>query len=378
MAFVNASLLFGGMLMAVPVILHLVMRQKPRSLLFPAIRFIQQRRESNRRTLRLRHWLLLLLRALLIVLLAAAIARPSVDSNHWGNWVVIALVSLLFLLVLAATVSSWLNARGRILVGLLLLFTLLLATGDLVLMARVFDRDGEAMLGDQEAPVAAVLVIDSSQRMGYKHENLSRLEKAQQTANWLVQQLPSDSEVAVLGSSGRQQVFAIDLAAASADAAHCRKLTSAAQTELKQALGTDKYAEQEAKRRSRMVENMEQRCKLRNKASRFNTWKDNVQRGKDSGVRASPEELEAAREAAKAEADERLREVQEAQEREMARVKQEAADAQEKVRQEQLRAAQRAEDAALADPEVACFLFAVGGNGWETNLYQTFVRRRQR
>lgn len=214
MAFVNASLLFGGMLMAVPIILHLVMRQKPRPLLFPAIRFIQQRRESNRRTLRLRHWLLLLLRALLIVLLAAAIARPSVDSNHWGNWVVIALVSLLFLLALAATVSSWLNARGRILVGLLLLFTLLLATGDLVLMARVFDRDGEAMLGDQEAPVAAVLVIDSSQRMGYKHENLSRLEKVQQTASWLVQQLPSDSEVAVLGSSGRQQVFAIDFAAA--------------------------------------------------------------------------------------------------------------------------------------------------------------------
>ena len=139
----------------------------------------------------------------------------------------------------------------------------------------------------------------------------------------------------------------IDLAAANADAAHCRKLTSAAQTELKQALGTDKYAEQEAKRRARMVENMEQRCKLRNKAARFSTWKDNVQRAKDSGAGASPEELEAAREAAKAEADARLREVQEAQEREMARVKQEAADAQEKVRQEQLRAAQRAEADAL-------------------------------
>jgi len=214
MAFVNASLLFGGMLMAVPIILHLVMRQKPRPLLFPAIRFIQQRRESNRRTLRLRHWLLLLLRALLIMLLAAAIARPSVDSDHWGNWLVIALVSFLFLLVLAATVSSWLNRRGRILVALLLLVTLLLAAGDLVLMARVIDRDGEAMLGDQEAPVAAVLVIDSSQRMGYQHENLSRLEKVQQTANWLIQQLPSDSEIAVLGSSGRQQVFAIDFAAA--------------------------------------------------------------------------------------------------------------------------------------------------------------------
>ena len=143
MAFVNASLPFGGMLMAVPVILHLMMRQKPRPLLFPAIRFIQQRRESNRRTLRLRHWLLLLLRALLIVLLAAAIARPSVDSNHWGNWVVIALVSVLFLLVLAATVSSWLNARGRILVVLLLLVTLLLAAGRNAIRGDHFARGPE-------------------------------------------------------------------------------------------------------------------------------------------------------------------------------------------------------------------------------------------
>ena len=214
MAFVNASLLLGGMLMAVPVILHLMMRQKPRPLVFPAIRFVQQRRESNRRTLRLRHWLLLLLRALLIVLLAAAIARPSVDSDHWGNWVLIGLVSMILLLVLAATIGSWMNARGVVMVVLLLLVTLLLAAGDLVLLARVMDRDGEAMLGDQEAPVAAVLVIDSSQRMGYQYENLSRLEQAQQTANWLIQQLPGDSEVAVLGSSGRQQVFAIDLAAA--------------------------------------------------------------------------------------------------------------------------------------------------------------------
>ena len=214
MAFVNASLLFGGMLMAIPVILHLAMRQKPRHLVFPAIRFIQQRRESNRRTLRLRHWLLLLLRALLILLLAAALARPSVDSNHWGNWVLIGLVSIILLLVLTATIGSWMNARGWVMVALLLLVTLLLAAGDLVLLARVIDQDGEAMLGDQEAPVAAVLVIDSSQRMGYQHENLSRLEQAQQTANWLIQQLPADSEVAVLGSSGRQQVFAIDLAAA--------------------------------------------------------------------------------------------------------------------------------------------------------------------
>ena len=227
MAFVNASLLLGGMLMAVPVILHLMMRQKPKHLLFPAIRFIQLRRDSNRRTLRMRHWLLLLLRILLILLLAAAVARPSVDSNHWGNWVMIALVSVLLLLVVTATIGSWMTSRGWLLVGLLLLFSMLLAAGDVILVARVIDQEGGAMLGNQEAPVAAVLGIDSSQRMGYRHENLSRLEQAQQTADWLIQQLPTDSEVAVLASSGRQRLFAIDSAAAR-EAVERLKLTSVA------------------------------------------------------------------------------------------------------------------------------------------------------
>jgi len=42
MAFVNLSLLLGTMLIGIPIALHLVMRQKPKQLLFPAIRFIQK------------------------------------------------------------------------------------------------------------------------------------------------------------------------------------------------------------------------------------------------------------------------------------------------------------------------------------------------
>ena len=214
MAFVNASLLVGGALVALPIILHLMMRQKPKRMIFPALQFVISRRESNRRTLRLRHWLLLLLRMLLILLLAAALARPSVDANHWGSWVLIGLVSLLLVIVVAGCIAGWLAARGPILVGLLLLAALLLATGDVVLIGRALDREGGAMLGDQEAPVAAALIIDSSSRMGYREGTVTRLEQAQQTARWLVTQLPRDSDVAVMGRAGRQQAFTIDVAAA--------------------------------------------------------------------------------------------------------------------------------------------------------------------
>ena len=78
MTFVNASLIFGSALIAVPIVLHLIMRRKPMLLEFPALRFIQKRHDTNQRRLRLRHLLLLLLRMAAIALLAFALARPSV------------------------------------------------------------------------------------------------------------------------------------------------------------------------------------------------------------------------------------------------------------------------------------------------------------
>src|SRR5438067_3564496 len=87
MAFVNISLLVGGLLVAIPVVLHLIMRQKPKQLLFPALRFIHERRLANQRRLRLRHWLLLALRCGAIGLFALALARPSVASGVLSSWI---------------------------------------------------------------------------------------------------------------------------------------------------------------------------------------------------------------------------------------------------------------------------------------------------
>ena len=69
--FVNLSLLaLGGLFVAMPILLHLAMRQKPKHQVFPALRFLQQRETTNRRRLQLRQWLLLLLRCLVVLLLA--------------------------------------------------------------------------------------------------------------------------------------------------------------------------------------------------------------------------------------------------------------------------------------------------------------------
>ncbi len=214
MAFVNLSLVLGTLLIGVPILLHLVMRQKPRKLVFPAIRFIQKRHESNRRTLRLRHWLLLLLRCLAIALAALALARPSVSSSLFGNWLAITALGAFLLLIGALLLAGLLTRQSRpLLLGLGIVGAAVLAGFLAMLVGTLREHDG-SLIGDREAPVAAVMLIDSSPRMQYRHENLTRLEQTQEMADWMVRQLPADSRVAVLDSRAITPVFSIDLAAA--------------------------------------------------------------------------------------------------------------------------------------------------------------------
>src|SRR5262245_22851071 len=77
LSFVSPWLLFGAACVAIPIIIHLILKKKPKHLMFPALRFLQQRRKTNLQKLRLRHLILLALRVLLILVLAVALARPT-------------------------------------------------------------------------------------------------------------------------------------------------------------------------------------------------------------------------------------------------------------------------------------------------------------
>ena len=89
-------LVVGGSFVAVPILLHLIMQQKPKPMLFPAVRFLRETFASNQRRLKLKQWVLLLLRALVIVWLAAALAQPSVAAFLASEWIAgAALLSLI-------------------------------------------------------------------------------------------------------------------------------------------------------------------------------------------------------------------------------------------------------------------------------------------
>ena len=84
MTFVFPVLLGGLVLAGIPVLLHLLLRQKPKTLLFPAFQFLVQRHRTNLTKLRLRHILLMALRMLLLAAIVLALAQPKILDNPWS------------------------------------------------------------------------------------------------------------------------------------------------------------------------------------------------------------------------------------------------------------------------------------------------------
>ena len=76
----HVILIAGAALIGLPILLHLIMKQEPKRLPFPALRFLKQKQRTNQRKLRLRHFILLALRMLLIGLFCLAMFQPKVPS----------------------------------------------------------------------------------------------------------------------------------------------------------------------------------------------------------------------------------------------------------------------------------------------------------
>src|SRR6186997_38890 len=72
-----APLFFAGLAaIAIPILVHLVQRERKRVVEFPSLMFVQKIPYKSVRRRRIRHWFLLLMRAAAIALIVAAFARP--------------------------------------------------------------------------------------------------------------------------------------------------------------------------------------------------------------------------------------------------------------------------------------------------------------
>jgi hypothetical protein len=139
MSLIHAGLAAGAALAALPVILHLFMRQTPKHVIFPALRLIRERQRQSKKRMRIKNWLLLLARMAILALMALALARPQIYS--------------------------------------------------------------QIPLGDESMPMALGLVFDTSLSMEYKDKDKTRLEEAKERAKEIVAKLPDSSLVFIVDSA---------------------------------------------------------------------------------------------------------------------------------------------------------------------------------
>ena len=138
-SFLTAGLAAGAALAAIPLIIHLVMRQTPKRIIFPALQLVRNRHKRSTKRLRVKNWLLLLARMALLALMALALARPLLFSK--------------------------------------------------------------AARGDSEVPTALGLVFDTSYSMGYKERDRDRLAEAKEYAREILKKVHESSQVFVFDSA---------------------------------------------------------------------------------------------------------------------------------------------------------------------------------
>src|SRR5438477_4579639 len=81
MNFLAPAFLAGLAAIAVPVIIHLIHRERRVVVPFPSLMFLQRIPYRSVRRQKIRHLLLLLLRCLALAMLAAAFARPFFEKH---------------------------------------------------------------------------------------------------------------------------------------------------------------------------------------------------------------------------------------------------------------------------------------------------------
>ena len=95
MSFLNPLFLFGLAAAAIPILIHLFTRRRPREVKFPSLEFLTEVHQSEIRRLRLKQWLLLLLRTLAIAAIALAMARPALKGSiGWKSTAATTMVAL--------------------------------------------------------------------------------------------------------------------------------------------------------------------------------------------------------------------------------------------------------------------------------------------
>src|SRR6266513_6108414 len=114
MSFLTPAFLIGLSALAIPVLIHLIQRERKRVVVFPSLMFLRRIPYQSVRRRRIRHWFLLLLRAAAVALIVAAFARPFIRQSAVASAVSGGARDLVILLDQSASMGygdHWTRAR---------------------------------------------------------------------------------------------------------------------------------------------------------------------------------------------------------------------------------------------------------------------------
>ncbi len=146
MTFLNSALLAALTLGLIPILIHLLNRQRFKQVDFPTLRFLQEMQRQKMRRVKVRQWLLLLLRTLAVLALVMAMARPVLRSEA-------------------------------------------------------------SLIGGGDARASVVLVLDRTASMSTESPSGTRFRELQVRAQELVQALGTNDEIQIVWADAKPEVF---------------------------------------------------------------------------------------------------------------------------------------------------------------------------
>lgn len=201
MSFLHLSLLAGFAAIAAPIVLHLFGQRQPQLLDFPALRFVKETRQEQRSSWQLRHFLLLLLRILLFAALAFALMRPRVHSSSLDSIFWVSAIGVCAALASIIAAAAFVGKRPATVWLTSAIIALVLWSTAALWGVRSLTVGPPVPNPDTSSPIATAIILDNGPSMLYRSENRLRLDLAKERVNWILDQLPTESRVGLLGGA---------------------------------------------------------------------------------------------------------------------------------------------------------------------------------
>jgi hypothetical protein len=199
MTLLHISLIAGMATITVPIMLHLVGQRQPQMVDFPTLRFVRETRQEQSSSWTLRHLLLLLLRVLLLAVLAFALAQPRVHSSLLASLIGIGGIGLLASLASLVAAVALVSKRSVTVWGTATAIAVALWGATALWGLQAAGAAPRLPVANDDSPIAVAVVIDNGPTMTYKANNRQRLDAAKEMVAWLLDQMPVDSRIGVLG-----------------------------------------------------------------------------------------------------------------------------------------------------------------------------------